>query len=271
MLDRVRDQVAGQRIGEAAKNNTESKVLADLLKHAKTAWKKHSNRLPNDSEMRSFLSSIEVREMAVETGQMAESHAKSLLAVSVLVDDADVDSAWTALWSKTIRSAKNRSGADRKALEQLLTEDGKRLQAPISYRADIESIKAYTRSTLDALDDLSKLEIGSGSLKITRPSTETLAQRAKEGPTIVVGLPGAGKSGAVHDVAKKLLAGGNDVVVLAADRLIASTPSHLEMELRINRPLPECSITGPASYLAISSLTRLTPPVRTRRIAPCGS
>jgi hypothetical protein len=68
-------------------------------------------------------------------------------------------------------------------------------------------------------------------VKINRRSTEALRRVAEEGSLVVVGEPGAGKSGALHDLVKTLHDEGHDVVFLAVDRVEASSLGALRGEI----------------------------------------
>jgi hypothetical protein len=260
IVQRVREQLPGQPLLDAAKNLREHRLLASLLRLVQRSWTASANRNPSDPDLRLFLCSIEVREFAVEPNQTGESLALSLLKTDVLVNDLRADSAWNALVMKALEAATNQSGADRKALEQVLAKAQIPIKAARSYRADIEAIQMYTRSTISWLEDFSRIDTGTEIIKIDRPSGAVLSRSIIAGHTIVVGLPGAGKSGSMHDAAERLVADGKDVVFIAADRSNAATSTGLDQEFRIGRPLLEVLDNWPGDsvrYFFIDALVLL--------------
>ncbi len=96
---------------------------------------------------------------------------------------------------------------------------------PGSYQEDIRRLQQYSRSTADALSEFSEILVGSTQVKIDRQATHALRAAALEGSLLVVGEPGAGKSGALHDLVETLHSEGRDVVFLAVDKLDASSKS----------------------------------------------
>ncbi len=74
---------------------------------------------------------------------------------------------------------------------------------------------------------------------------------------VVVGEPGAGKSGALYDVSEKLLAGGYDVILLAADRSAAPSLGALRQTLGLEHEVIDVLRSWPGSgpgFLVIDGL-----------------
>lgn len=69
----------------------------------------------------------------------------------------------------------------------------------------------------------------------------------KHAPLHVVGEPGAGKSGALHDVTDRLLETGVDVVLLAADRAAASNLGALRQSLGLEHEIVDVLESRPGS------------------------
>ena len=109
------------------------------------------------------------------------------------------------------------------------------LKIPHSYRDDTDKLLRFSRSTLDLLSDLSKINVGSTLVKINRKSTISLKEVAEIGSLLVVGEPGAGKSGALHDLVAILFEEGRDVIFIATDRLDARSGPLLQKEIGLAR------------------------------------
>jgi hypothetical protein len=97
-----------------------------------------------------------------------------------------------------------------------------------------------------------------------------MAATAAEQSILMVGEPGSGKSGALHDLAEDLVSRSVDVLYLSADRLDAASLGSLRLELGISHDLCETLENwqgiGPA-FLLIDSLdaARADPASRTLR------
>jgi len=134
--------------------------------------------------------------------------------------------------------SKARSGANRAELQRILSKAGINIQAPPSYRADIQRLSKYSRETIRSLASLANISVGGTvSIKIHRQSTSALLTTAETSSILVIGEPGAGKSGALHDLAVALQAAGRDVFVLAADRIQSSSIAALKGELQLEHDL----------------------------------
>lgn len=94
-------------------------------------------------------------------------------------------------------------------------------------------------------------------VKIVRRSTDDIRRAAKEGSLLVVGEPGAGKSGALHDLVEALRQRGGDVVFLAVDRLVARSLGELRQELGLSRDVLDVLANWPgtnAAFLVVDAL-----------------
>lgn len=237
VLRRVSARGRDQPIKAAARNKEEARVLGVFLQHLVRSWRRVWGSDPCDHELRELLSLVRVFTLDVDEGGDAEREAKHLLRSSVLADPTQDDVAWDRLVQACTMFTSDQTGADRRALQQVLLHAGLYLQAPRSYRADIERLKGYSRRTASLLSVHSKIQVGATEVRIDRPSTQALRQAAEKGSLLVVGEPGAGKSAALHDLAAALQKQGRDVVFLAVDRLEASALGALRNELGLSYEL----------------------------------
>ncbi len=256
-LDRLRGLAAGQPIDDAAANVDEQQALRFVVGHIKSSWKRALGVVASEDEIRQTLSLIRFHELNVETGDVDEREAKDLLRMAVVHDPGQADATWAQLITSCARFAVERSGADRRELQQILLNAGIMLQAVRSYRSDIERVKWISQKTCQSLATLSHIQIGQTEIKIQRVSTEKLRSLAGEGSFLVVGEPGAGKSGALHDFVQVLENDGRDVVFLAADRLAATSSGTLRVELGLEHELADVLANWPggdAGFLVVDAL-----------------
>lgn len=106
------------------------------------------------------------------------------------------------------------------------------------------------------LRGLSLIRVGSNEIKIDRQSTRELQNSIEDNSVLVVGDPGAGKSGALHDIVESVVE-KRDVIFLAVDRLSAESLPELRQELALEHELLDVienwSGTEPA-FLVIDAL-----------------
>ncbi len=122
-----------------------------------------------------------------------------------------------------------------------------------SYRNDINALRKYAQLTLDSLDHLATLVVDRREIRIERLVTKYLRQEAEKQSLVVIGDPGAGKSGMLHELASALQGENQDVVFLAADRLDDSLRAELGLRYDLAEVLENWSGNG-TGWLFIDAL-----------------
>jgi len=239
VLAKIRSLVPGQPIVDSARNKEQHRVFSILTDHLTRSWQTAIGENPKQDDIIKFLSLLRVQILNLDTGASGEQEAKDLLRTAVLQDPTQVDSAWNLLIELSTNYGSTRSGADRSRLQQQLLKAGISVSSPRTYRDDINQLKLISRSAINAISEFSKIQIGSVELKIHRRSTEVLHDVAVGGSLLVVGQPGSGKSGAIHDLTVTLLDEGYNVVFFAVDRLEASSMGGLRMEVGLRYNLDD--------------------------------
>jgi hypothetical protein len=105
------------------------------------------------------------------------------------------------------------------------------IQPVRSYRSDIEKLRQHSRRMLQLLRAESELNVTGAVVKIQRDSTLALRRYAEVESLLVVGQPGAGKSGALHDLATVIERDRRDFVFFSVGRLDARSQGALRDEL----------------------------------------
>lgn len=254
---RVRGLVAGQSIETAAANYDETTALKTALAHVVTAWRSLVGSEPANSDLFDFFRLLHVQTLELETGQSAELEAKALLRSSVLLRAEASDHAWDHLLAVGARLAQTRTGTDRSQLQRSLQDAAIELKATPTYVPDIDKLRSYSRRTLQQLQQLSHIQLAGHDVKIARASTAAMAGAVESGSFVVVGQPGAGKSGAIHDLAAQLMDAGRDVVLLAVDHLEAASPGGLRQELGLAHDLSEILSNWPGNRPGVLILDAL--------------
>jgi hypothetical protein len=250
-LTRLRTLAPNQSIDDAASNAEQRGVLAVVRAHLSRIWLDVTGTALPETEERLLLSLSRVQILDVGAGERDEREAESILRSSVVENQAQAADAWNKLVTACADYAERRSGADRAILQQQLVTSNVRIKAPRSYRADIEKLRQQSVTTLQALGDLSTISVGRRVVKIDRPSSAALRKTAEEQSIVVVGDPGAGKSGALHDLVGAFIKEKRDVVFLAVDRLEARSLGGLRLELGLERDFVEILNNWPGDEPAL--------------------
>ncbi len=257
VLHRIRGQPGEEPLTNFANSDEERRAISSVLGHVNRCWRSLAGMDPSNAEIRGMLSLIEIRTFSLDAGGADEHTAKDLLRTGVLEDPIQADAAWDRLVTSCAQFTAERLGGDTGRFQALLSEAGVRLRAAPSYRQDIERVRSHSQTTASLLRRFSFIRQDSKEVKVRRKSTEELARTISGGSLVVVGEPGAGKSGALYDVSEKLLAGGHDVILLAADRSVAPSLGALRQTLGLEHEVLDVLRSWPGSgagFLVIDGL-----------------
>ena len=200
VLDRVRDLPAGAPLSNVANNAAERKALGQVVQCVQGAWRLSLGTDPNEGDIRSVLHLVHVLCLDVSAGGADENASKILLRNAVLRDQTRADDAWNLLLRICAEAAASRSALDRTALQSALVRQGIDLCSVRSYRDRIEALSQRSPDTLRLTADLARIRVGAGEVKLDRTCTAVLRQAAEQGSLLVIGEPGAGKSGVLHNL-----------------------------------------------------------------------
>lgn len=240
-LTKLRDISTSIALDTFIKNlpTLEKKVLAIFRKHVSEAWLNAvGSHITQEDELQ-LLNLIWIEILDVDENTVGEREAKNLLRSVILQEPTQSDSAWDSLIQACANFASRHGGANRALLQQHLNNAGIRIKALRSYQNDIEKLRVQSEQTLSLLKELSTIRVGNIEVKINRQSTQTLFKAAESNSIVVVGEPGAGKSGALHDLVEMLIQQNRDVIFFAVDRLEAKSINGLKNELDLEHNIIE--------------------------------
>jgi DNA replication protein DnaC len=252
LLKKLRNLSPGQTL-----NDQERRALSIVRKHISRSWRKTLKAKPSKEELHQLLSLIHIHVMDVEAEGRDERDAKNLLRMAVLRKPEEADKAWNTLVTLCAGYTSQRSGAGRAILQRELLKVGCDLKAPRSYEEDIEKLRNRSFQTLAALAHLAEIRVGSRIVKVRRACTQALCQAAEDGSILVIGEPGVGKSGVLHDFVEELSDNNRDYIFLAIDRLAAKSLGELREELGLEHELSEIIENWPGlqpAFLVIDTL-----------------
>jgi hypothetical protein len=233
VLSKLRSGPSLARLSElpTVLNESEGRALRIVRAHVQRSWNAtHNTSLTEENELR-LLRLVHILPLDLRSDGADSNRAKDLLRGTILREPAWAPNAWRAIVSLCRTFGPNRTGGDLGYLRSQLEAMGVPLRSVTSFHDDIEALGKYTNERLLYLKRLSRMELAGKPIKIVRPIVEAARIFASEGDCAVIGEPGAGKSGCLHDLAGDLRQARADVVLLAADMVKASSPEELARDL----------------------------------------
>ncbi len=215
-------------------NTDERRSLQTARDHIDRVWRRERGAPPSSIAELALLHLIHVMQLDLRPDGNSTNLAMDRLRTSIVSDPNRATDAWRALIEICRAFGPKRTGGNLLDLRAALTSRGLPLASTPSYRADIEAVKKYSHDRLYDLARLSQIDFDGRPIKIERPVVAALRAFVAEDHTVIVGEPGAGKSGCMHDLAARLIAGNHDVMLLAADKARVTTLATLSEDLRIS-------------------------------------
>lgn len=225
VVRRAADQGARAKASSLCTTAQERRAY-DVVRDLVTAsWRKRTKSRPTNDNLHRLLALIRIQEFDLEEGGPELENALALL--QTCVSEGQAAAAWSTLLDEMLRLGTERSTVDRDALYGVLRRAGIRLIAAPDYARDVSELQRRSRDTLRTLAAFARLDVrgvGTASEAVTldREVVAAICDAADRGSLLVVGEPGAGKSGALYLAADRLSARGHPTLVLRADRPIAA-------------------------------------------------
>lgn len=238
-------------------NSQENGAAATLKEHLIQAWRAETGADPSAAEIAGVLKLMRIQILDVDEGGNSEREAKQLLRAAILVYPTQADAAWNTLIAATANYAQNSQRADRAALQRVLTDAGIEISPARSFQDDVRRLQKHTAATLRDLVEYSRIRVGGADIVIDRAAAPELLAAGSTGHLLVLGMPGAGKSGALHHLAVELDAQKADVVLFAVDQIEAASTGALRTELNLEHELLDVLQSWPGTtpgYLIIDAL-----------------
>jgi hypothetical protein len=217
----------------------EKEVIEKVKTHVENAWLNTMGNQPTEEELVELLRFVRVEVLDVDDGETHECWAKDRLRSSVLQNPEQADVAWNTLIQTCWSWAKAHNGGAREHLQRRLLREGIALKSPPSFHEDIEQLKNYSERVFSLLHPLSQIEIQGKIIKIDRPVMQDVRKAAEQKSFVVMGKPGEGKSGVLHDLVETLKQENRDFVFLAVDKLESQSLSALQRELHLDHDFLE--------------------------------
>jgi hypothetical protein len=234
---------------------TPAKLKAALVKFSgllKAAWQKLYGAEPTESELGQILDLVVAARFDF---QATDLELGAQILSTCLADPGTARSAFMTLAGICEQRMGNRTGFDMHQIRRVLERKGVVMLAPPNYQKDQESLRKYSDRIRARLTRFSELKIDDEtSIPIPRTVAQAAITATETGSLLIVGEPGAGKTGVIYNVAKALEASGHPLLMLAVDDAGSiNLQSEIGLEHQIRDVLEHWPGTTPA-YLLIDGL-----------------
>ncbi|HET7085939.1 MAG TPA: hypothetical protein VFI23_14275 [Rhizomicrobium sp.] len=239
LLRGLRDKTTAKKLVDVATSQAEREVAKTIDKVLRIQWKTVYGRNPSADEHASLLRFIWVQPLDVEDADTDAIAAQDQLRATVLAKPAQSKAAFAEILKLAGRLRADRSGVTSVSLKSTLIAAGIDLKASPDYRADIAALKKWTKDRLARSGRYTHLIESSPATAVVRDVKSDLRTAANSSSFVLVGEPGAGKSGLLYELAAERLAKGEDVVFLPVELLNVTRLGELQTELGLTHPLSE--------------------------------
>ncbi len=224
-------------ITKAQRNQAQQAALGAFETIVMPAWTSHRGTAPTEDDLVDLARIFRIARFSMDEGDGDWREASRLLGRSLFGSEAAGDAPLRDLRGIVRDLIGNGAPADRAGLLRALRRRGHEDVGAPGYEADIVRLRAATTIELARLEIHSRLPLGRG-IPIARESDGPLADAIEGGSLLVVGEPGAGKTGALVNAAIKARNAGHMVVFMSVDRYpgVAIT-ADLASELGLAEPV----------------------------------
>lgn len=214
----------------------EASAFEALEAQLKFHMEQHTGEVPDRNVLTSLISSIRLIEFEVAGPTAAAINT----VLSRVVAEEDLLRAMPALVNGCIDFSRRRSGGDKETFRALLRGCKVQLLQPPTYEADFERLREMTRHALVDMSRYAMIHVAGSNqpIQLQRTCSEILLTAAGRAQScLVIGDPGAGKSGALQVAAGKLIATGRVVLLIQVDQLVGTTLADLQGDFSLSHPL----------------------------------
>jgi hypothetical protein len=210
-------------------------ALEIFVEHIRASWTDSVKPVPADSDLAALARAFRVGRFDVKLGGRDSREAAHLLGARLYGGEHTGEAPLAALLNAVRRLIASGAPAERDGLMRELRAAGHEDTGSPDFDADILRLREYTIAEFTRSQRHRQLAIGADEgLRIKRACREPLEKAAQDGSLVVVGEPGAGKTGALVDLVESRLNDGAPAVLLSVDHLSGvSTRSALQAELAL--------------------------------------
>lgn len=236
---RAFDSGGSWAVTRGERNQAERAALGLLEAAVNPAWIAIRGTEPQDADLVDLARIFHVARFAMDEGDRDWREASQLLGRHLYGGDAEGEAPLRDLKGIVRGLISSGAPANRAGLLRALRQRGHNDIMTPGFDADIASLRAATSNELARLSMHGVLPLGAG-IPIARECSELLVKAIRDGSLLVIGEPGAGKTGALVHAAATLAAAGDTVVFLSVDRFPGvAIAADLDSELGLGHRLPD--------------------------------
>ncbi|WP_180720030.1 hypothetical protein [Paraburkholderia largidicola] len=247
LLRGLRDQTEATLLSDIALNADEREVALVVEGHIRRSWQVAYGSAPTPSAIGALLRLVHLQFIDVEPGERDRLSSMDDLRSQILTNPDQADAVFSCLVAHCIRLRSDQSGADASTLLSTLAQSGISLQATPDYRTDIAALRAWTARRLATGSRFTCLVEGNAASVIERAAWPSTVEAAREGSLLLVGEPGAGKSGFAYRLAETELAADRDVIFIPVDMMTVEGLAALRVELGISHDFADVLANWPGA------------------------
>ncbi|WP_245418681.1 ATP-binding protein [Mesorhizobium sp. WSM3864] len=232
---------------KAGRSSAEREALDLFETHTRSAWATYSATPPTDEELATMARLFRIVRFSMNEGEDNWREASRLLGTRLYGAEAAGDAPLRELKGIIRGMIGSGAPANRVGLLRELRRLGHNDVGAADYTADLERLSVATQAELARLRGHTRLPIA-GGIPIARASDGPLGAAIDTGSMIIIGEPGAGKTGALVALAQARIAVEDAVVFLSVDRFPGvGIAANLQSELGLAHPLTEVLAAAPGS------------------------
>lgn len=219
-----------------AYSELEESALTAFSTLFKYHWLKHTGVKATDLDITNTLSCVRILEFDL-VGPM---RAGILTLLSNVVEEEKATLAILALTNACLNFSTSRSGGDVQSLKSLLGDSSIALKLKPTFKQDTLKLIESSDASLRDMSRYSSIYVNASEthIPLDRECTHAVINSVRDGaPFLVIGEPGAGKSGTLFSAAKSLIRSGKTVLIFQVDQLTSPNIESLQSELSLNHPL----------------------------------
>jgi hypothetical protein len=218
-------------------NDVQQRAFSDFESCVEQAWAKATTYAYDPATAQNLAALINV--LTFEPTGLARQAVIATL-TGVVQAPAEAPGVLSGLESVCAELMAQRGGVDLPTARQKLLGRGIALLPPQDFRQDIVRLQAHSATIAETLERYEVIEPVDGDrVTVVRECQDAIRDAALGGPLLIVGEPGAGKSGVLNALARDLRRAGSDVLELAVDRYSVETLEGLKNELGLDHGLIE--------------------------------
>lgn len=219
------------------RNQAERTALGAFATIATPAWTVHRGTAPGDDDLVDMARVFHLARFAMDEGASDWRESSQMLGRNLFGNESAGDAPLRDLMGIMSDLIGSGASADRDGLLREMRRRGHNDVGAPRFEADVAALRSASARELTRLGAHAQLPLGAG-VPIKRECDTPLVAAILSGSLVVVGEPGAGKTGALVNAAAEIARTGNTVVVLSVDRFPGvAIAADLESELGLTHPV----------------------------------